>query len=66
VLVEITGTGICQPMPTLLDGLDSEGLFPRSSASEAPGIVRVQERSGVTSVVPATASSPLYTPNAAA
>ena len=36
VLVEIKATGICHTDAYTLDGFDSEGIFPRSSAMRAP------------------------------
>ena len=36
VLVEIKATGICHTDAYTLDGLDSEGISPRSSAMRAP------------------------------
>ena len=37
VLVEIMATGICHTDAYTLDGLDSEGIFPTSSATRARG-----------------------------
>lgn len=36
VLVEIKATGICHTDAYTLDGFDSEGIFPRSSATREP------------------------------
>ena len=44
VLVEIKATGICHTDAYTLDGLDSEGSFPRSSAMRAPASFARWER----------------------
>ena len=64
VLVEIMATGICHTDAYTLDGFDSEGIFPSILGHEGAGVVR-EVGPGVTSVKPATMSSPCTRPNAA-
>ena len=44
VLVEIMATGICHTDSYTLDGLDSEGLFPRYSATKVPALCAMWAR----------------------
>ena len=61
VLVEIMATGICHTDAYTLDGLDSEGCSPRSSATKARASC-AKSAPGVTSVKPGDHVIPLYTP----
>jgi S-(hydroxymethyl)glutathione dehydrogenase/alcohol dehydrogenase len=61
VLVEIMATGVCHTDAYMLEGKDSEGIFPSILGHEGAGIVR-EVGEGVASVKPGDHVIPLYTP----